>query len=254
MRIAETLGEGQSSTINLLHGWAMNASLMRHWGEQLAALGYCINLIDLPGHGHAHAQPMPADLPALAALAEAMPDGHWIGWSLGGMAALQWALMQPQRVHSLTLLCAGPSFVAREHWPDGVQPAVLDGFARQLADDVKHTVKSFLALEVLGSRHQHATLRALQKKVLDSPLPARDALQQGLHLLRHSDMVNALKNLQTPSLWLAGGRDRLVHPESMRKASALTGGRFALIRGAGHAPLVNHCDELTREMQSFHAT
>ena len=69
--------------LNVLHGWGMNAHLFDDWSEQLARY-FQVNLIDLPGHGLNHTEPLKLDLDALAAEAADVPAGIWLGWSMGG--------------------------------------------------------------------------------------------------------------------------------------------------------------------------
>ena len=40
-----------------------------------------------------------------------------VGWSLGGLAAMRWALDAPASLKSLTLVASSPCFVQRADWP-----------------------------------------------------------------------------------------------------------------------------------------
>lgn len=236
--------------LNVLHGWGMNAHLFDDWSEQLARY-FQVNLIDLPGHGLNHTEPLKLDLDALAAEAADVPAGIWLGWSMGGMLALNLALKKPQQVTTLIMLCATPCFVAREHWPDGTAVKVLQQFANNLQQDVKQTIQTFLALEVMGVDDERAQLRTLKQKVFERPLPNPDALMAGLQLLKDVDLSGALNQLQTPSLWISGRRDRLVLPQAMARAAELCGGEHQVLRGSGHAPFIRQADELTGLILDF---
>jgi lipase len=94
----------------LLHGSAGSSALWRHATSALRLLHRCI-APDLIGYGAS--APWPADAPfdldaELRALSPLLPccDGtfHLVGYSYGGVLALQLALANPARVRTLTLI------------------------------------------------------------------------------------------------------------------------------------------------------
>jgi len=248
LKIVQSLGQGP--VLNVLHGWGMNAHLFDDWSNALAA-HYQVNLIDLPGHGLNHEAHLSEDLDELAAAASDVPAGIWLGWSMGGMLALNVALKKPSQVTALIMLCATPCFVQRPHWPHGTDPQVLAQFAANLQQDVKQTIQTFLALEVKGVADERQQLRTLRQKVFERPLPTEQALQAGLNLLAATDLSAPLKNLQQPSLWLSGRRDRLVLPQAMAQAAELCGGEYQLLRGSGHAPFIREADAINALINPF---
>lgn len=223
----------------------MNAHLFDDWSAALAE-HFEVNLIDLPGHGLNHQQPLSLDLDELAAQAALLPSGMWLGWSMGGMLALNLALKHPAQVSALIMLCATPCFVSQPHWPHGTDGKVLQQFANNLQQDVKQTIQTFLALEVMGVEDERGQLRVLKQKVFERPLPSEQALTAGLGLLQQVDLSAELKNLKTPSLWISGRRDRLVLPAAMQQAAQMAGGQYQMLRGSGHAPFIRQADALTQ--------
>ncbi len=248
MKIVSSLGQGP--VLNVLHGWGMNAHLFDQWSKQLSQ-HFQVNLIDLPGHGLNHEQAFPEDLTSLVALGHDIPKGIWLGWSMGGLLALNQALHQPEQVTALVMMCATPCFTARHHWPHGTDVQVLQQFGKSLQQDVKKTIHTFLALEVMGSPDERSQLRELKNKVFERPLPDATALEHGLSLLGQTDLSSQLKNLQMPSLWLAGRRDRLVLPAAVEQAADLCGGEYHMVRGASHAPFIHHEAEITETLLDF---
>ncbi len=252
MKIVTTKGHGP--VLNVLHGWGMNAHLFDDWSEQLAQ-HFQVNLIDLPGHGLNHEETLCTDLVALADEGAEVPVGHWLGWSMGGFLALNLALKKPQLVQSLIMLCATPCFVKRAHWVHGTDQTVLDKFAKNLQLDIKQTIQTFLALEVMGVEHERSQLRELKQKVFGRPLPSTQALNAGLDILANHDLTTELKNLSMPSLWISGRRDRLVIPAAMQQAAELAGGptvsKYHVLRGSGHAPFIRESETLTQLITDF---
>ena len=85
---------------------------------RVLAARFAVHLVDLPGHGRSRDDAAFDLQTILAGLIERIPDGAvWAGWSLGGMLALQAALLAPQRVKRLVLVGATPSFTQRSDWP-----------------------------------------------------------------------------------------------------------------------------------------
>ena len=118
----ETLGAGPA--LALIHGWAMHGGLFAPLVERLAA-HYTLHLVDLPGHGHAHADASALDpAPIATELVARVPGAVWLGWSLGGQFALRAALDHPGHVRGLVMVASSPRFVRGDDWPHGVEAQV----------------------------------------------------------------------------------------------------------------------------------
>lgn len=246
----ETFGAGPA--LALIHGWAMHGGLFAPLVERLAAR-YTLHLVDLPGHGHACADPTALDpAPIAAELVARVPDAAWLGWSLGGQFALRAALDHPARVRGLVMVASSPRFVRGEDWPHGVDAQVFRDFARLLQQDYRATLEGFLALEAVGSTTARDDLRSLKAQAFARGEPSQHALLQGLELLDRLDLRAELPALQVPSLWISGRRDRLVPAGAMPAAAALApGARSVVIADAGHAPFLNATATVAAEIEGF---
>ncbi len=234
-------GNPQGPPLVLIHGWAMHAGIWQGWLPYLQA--YDLWLVDLPGHGHHHAQPLPEN-PARVAktlLQQVPAQARWLGWSMGGLVALEAALQAPQRVRQLIMLAATPCFVQRADWPLGKQPALFREFARQLRADREKLLQQFLLLEVQGCPQARSLVRQMQAWLDSAPQASMQGLVTGLQWLETIDLRPQLAKLEVPSLWLGGTRDRLVHPQALTAAAALCpSGEATLCEGAIHAPFISH--------------
>lgn len=246
----ETLGSGPA--LVLLHGWAMHAGLFAPLAERLRER-CTLHLVDLPGHGHSRASTLPLQLDAVAdAVAARVPPAIWLGWSLGGLVALHAAQQMPERVRGLVMLGANARFVRGADWPAGMDAAVFQGFAHDLGNDYRNTLDRFLMLEAQGSDHMREELRLLRDQVFARGEPSPTALRDGLGLLQRTDLRAGLGALAMPSLWLAGRRDRLVSPASMRLcAGQAPKARCVEIAHGGHAPFLTHADEVVAALAEF---
>jgi pimeloyl-[acyl-carrier protein] methyl ester esterase len=165
----------------LLHGWALHGGMWGPWLEPLAERAR-LHFIDLPGHGRS---PWPEGVASLRDLAQAVsphvPAGAAVlGWSLGGMVALELARTRPGDLAALVLVATTPCFLARDDWPSGMNPGVLDGFAAGLGGDYRRTISNFLALQTWGDEHATQALRSLRASLDDHGEPDPRALAAGL--------------------------------------------------------------------------
>jgi pimeloyl-[acyl-carrier protein] methyl ester esterase len=244
---------GKGPDLVLLHGWALNGGMWGPWLDHLAQ-HLQLHLVDLPGHGHS---PWAPDLDGLAALAHAVggivPQGAaLLGWSLGGMIALEVARQEPERVRALVLVATTPKFVAEGDWEHGMQARVLGEFAQGLARDHRGTVQNFLALQTRGDERSFETLRMLRRNLEAHGPPDPRALRAGLEILRTADLRGALPGLALPALVVAGDRDRLTPAAAARAlAATLPQARYAEIAHSGHAPFLSHRPEMLREVLGF---
>ncbi|GAB2665820.1 pimeloyl-ACP methyl ester esterase BioH [Arenimonas aestuarii] len=244
---------GQGQPLVLLHGWAMHAGIFGPLVDALAD-DFELHLVDLPGHGRSADAGVTLSLDAAAdAVAALVPaPAIWLGWSLGGLVALQAAAKAPHRVRGLVMLAASPRFVRAEDWPAGMDPSVFRGFGSELGRDYRGTLDRFLMLEAQGSDHVREELRLLRTEVFAHGEPGADVLCEGLRLLEQSDLRAALPGLAMPSLWLAGRRDRLVSPAAMQAAAALApDARFRQVEHGGHAPFLTHADDVANALRDF---
>jgi pimeloyl-[acyl-carrier protein] methyl ester esterase len=244
--------EGAGPALVLLHGWAMHSGLFAPLADALRR-HYTLHLVDLPGHGRARTDERPFALaPVAAGLAAMLPRAIWLGWSLGGLVALQAAQAHPWRVRGLAMLAAPPRFCRGADWPAGMDPAVFEQFAADLDRDYAGTLDRFLALEAQGSDHMRAELRTLRQQVHAVGDPAPRALAEGLAILHDADLREGLPRLAMPSLWIGGRRDRLVAPAAMQAAAASApGATHVEIAGAGHAPFLTHADAVVAALAAF---
>lgn len=248
MRI-DSVGAGRD--LVLIHGWAMHSGIFAPLTRLLAAY-FRVHLVDLPGHG-ANAGSGDACDPARCAeaLSAVLPRALWVGWSLGGIVALHAALAHPHQVCGIVEIAASPRFVLAPDWPRAVAHAVFAQFGAGLQRDYRGTIERFLALEALGSDHARAELREFKSHVFERGEPSLRALEQGLRALDTTDLRANLSQLNAPSLWIAGRRDRLVPAAAMRWASEHSPQSRFVEFSSGHAPFIGHAAEVAAAIVAF---
>ena len=242
---------GDGPDLVLLHGWALHGGMWGPWIDELARHAR-LHLVDLPGHGRS---PWPAGVRDLAGLAAAVrpavPDGAAVlGWSLGGMVALE--LARGPRLAALVLVATTPRFVVDTDWEHGLSPALLAEFARGLGTDHRATVQNFLALQTRGDERAHETLRQLRRSLDAHGPPDAAALEAGLAILGSADLRSALPRIAVPTLVIAGDHDRITPPGAgLELAARLPQARLAAIARSGHAPFLSHGPQVLAEVRGF---
>ena len=237
----------------LVHGWGMHSSIWAGLPPSFGA-GRRIHCVDLPGHSETGYRQTPATLDGWASecLARAPRRAVWIGWSLGGLVSIAAALLQPERVAALVLMCSTPRFVCSGDWTAGLDPQILDRFHENLLVAPKKTLDQFLGLQVRGSDAARETLRVLRRDLAARPLPAAAALAEGLDLLKGEDLRDRLQWLGCRSLWIFGSKDTLVSASAAAGvARLLPGARTHIVDGAGHAPFLSHPAATLTQLERF---
>jgi pimeloyl-[acyl-carrier protein] methyl ester esterase len=234
---------GVGPQLVLLHGWGYHSGAWRSLVHRFAAC-FRVTLVDLPGHGRSEMLPQGQRLEEVAkAIAAAVPSpAFWLGWSLGGLVALQVAIQFPQQVDKLVLVASTPRFVSGPDWSTAVPSEVFAGFEKALEGNLQDTLQRFVLLQSQGAAQAKKTFQWLSSPLsLSLHLDNKAGLKTGLVLLRESDLRAGLGAVRCPTLVIRGEQDRLVPPQVGEWLCArLPQGRLYSIPGAGHVPFLSH--------------
>jgi 3-oxoadipate enol-lactonase len=157
-----------------------------------------------------------------------------LGHSIGGMAALEFAHSFPDRLEGLILSGTTPAFGSR----DGSFEAQF--LAARLGPLDAGATMADLAraapAELLGSRASADAARRTETLLAEVP---EDAYRQAIACLVTFDRREALKEITTPALLIAGEEDRNAPLRTMeRMVTNLPRAAIEVLRGVGHmAPL-----------------
>ena len=250
---------GRGPPLVLLHGWAMHSGL---WQPVVPMLSrrFRVHNVDLPGHGLSPSvtpYTIFALVDAVASAVATLPDIHdapqtLLGWSLGGLVALEWARVRPHDVGALVLTATTPCFVQRDDWQHAMSAATLERFGDELVASYRLTLQRFLTLQMQGSEHSRAGLARMRTTLFARGEPAPAALRAALALLAATDLRDSVAQIAQPALVIAGDRDTLTPPAATRwLADALPGATLAPIAGAGHAPFISHAEEFLAALERF---
>ncbi len=239
-RLLSISREGQGEPIILLHGWGMNASVFTTLSAELAKTREVIS-VELPGYG---ASPWDAALSfpeQVEWIASELPEGEILGWSMGGLYALEMIRQRPKLFNRLLLVCCNPCFVRRTDWHCAVSGEIFDEFSVNLNKGWQSTIKRFLTLQMHGNDNARTLVRELMARLELSGQPDTQALNFGLKLLKMQDMRPLLARLDLPIRVILGKRDVLV-PDRLSKEISQVNPKIAVesLDTAAHAPFLSH--------------
>jgi pyruvate dehydrogenase E2 component (dihydrolipoamide acetyltransferase) len=238
-----TLGEGDSVPVLLLHGFGADLNAWMFTQPALAD-GRQVIALDLPGHGGSVKQLDRADAESLVAVLDHALNAlgvqrlHLVGHSMGGGIAISFALRQPERAATLTLISSASLGLE-------INAAFIDGFLR--------AARRREAIEVLNLLVHDRTLVSrpmvedvLRYKRLDGVPAALATFAEewfpgGRQRAGLSDAVAALK-LPVQIIW--GREDRIIpvaHAEAL--ASRLP---VHILEQTGHLPHMEKAGEVNR--------
>lgn len=250
----ERLGSGPD--LVLVHGWGLHGGI---WGElpERLAQHFRVTTLDLPGHGRSRAAGESFSLSTFTDRVAALCDtpAIWLGWSLGGLVALNAALSHPQKVAKLVLVGTTPKFVQSPEWPHAMPAEVFADFACSLTQDFRATLLRFLSLQVGNNETARALLKQLRAEMYAHGEPLPEALAAGLAILEQTDLRARLAEIRVPALVMHGSHDRLAPPAAGEYLAAqLPQARLLRLEGAGHAPFLSHVDSFADAVCSVAST
>jgi pyruvate dehydrogenase E2 component (dihydrolipoamide acetyltransferase) len=241
-------GEPAGDPVVLLHGFGGDLNNWLFNTDKLAERRRVLAL-DLPGHGESAKDVGAGDVAGFAEVLGGFLDAvdagraHLVGHSMGGAVALAYALEQPDRVASLTL-------VAPAGLGDDINADYIDGFvAAERRRELKGVLELLFADQGLVSRKLVDDV--LRYKRLDGVQEALGTVAGAMYPSGRQTTVLAgeLDRLRAPVLVVWGGQDAVL---PAAHAQALAGrGRVEVLDGAGHSPHMEAANDVNRLVGGF---
>jgi 2-succinyl-6-hydroxy-2,4-cyclohexadiene-1-carboxylate synthase len=235
---------GAGPALILLHGFTGSTTT---WAEHVPVFAreFDTVAVDLLGHG---ASSMPAErerygmqhaVADLTALLDRLSISRaaWLGYSMGGRVALQFAVAQPEMVAALVLESASDGISDQEERASRVRSdEALADFIEQ--EGMAAFVDRWERLPLFAShaRLPDATREALRRQRLaNDPVGLANSLRgtgQGAQRPLH----DRLGEVKAPALLLVGEEDAKFRCLAADMCRAMPAARVETIAGAGHAP------------------
>jgi 2-succinyl-6-hydroxy-2,4-cyclohexadiene-1-carboxylate synthase len=253
----ETSGEGPA--VVLLHGFTGSTET---WTSLRAALdqSHTVIAVDMPGHGHSSApnDPRCYELPRFAdnlafILDQMSIDRAFIlGYSMGGRAALKFALAYPERTIGLILESMSPGISDPEERQARVEAdnALADAIE---SDGIEAFVNRWERLPIWKTQE---TVRAEDRAMLRAH--RLDNRQEGLaNSLRGAGVgidepvQDLLPSIDTPTLLIAGALDTKYVEIAKEMKNEMPRARLHVIMDAGHAAHFERPDAFAASVLPF---
>jgi 3-oxoadipate enol-lactonase len=255
----ETGGNGKEVLL-LLHG---NFASWRWWQPLLknTPRGYRAYAPDLRGCGDTdrpeegytiaqHAEDLDQMIGALR-----LRRLHLVGHSLGGCVALDYALNNPRRIKTLTLVAPAPAEGA----------SVIDASSNGYGTSSSSTLHSAFRLSARLGTYRKAIEKALSRLMsadqIDGDFEALvdDAVRMSLNAavghietLNCWDVRDVIDQLNLPVLIIGGRNDHLISPEALRQAAEkFPNGRLIMWPKMGHTPQLEQPEKFNKILFKF---
>ena len=250
---------GAGPALVLLHGFTGSSTT---WADHVPVFAreFDTVAVDLLGHG-ASAVPINPEryrmehaVADLTGLLDQMniSQAAWLGYSMGGRVALQYAVAQPARVAALVLEGASPGIA------DPTERAARVRSDKALADFVEREglaafVDHWERLPIFASqaRLSAATWDSVHRQRLtNDPVGLANSLR-GLGQGAQEPLHDRLGDVEAPTLLVVGEEDAKFRYLATEMASAMPGARVEVVAGSGHAPHLEQPHEFQRIVLDF---
>ncbi len=251
---------GSGPAVLLLHGFTGSLRTLDGMAGGLRAAGFRTLAVDLLGHGGSDAPREPQDY-AIERCADDLarvldsagtPRAAVLGYSMGGRAALGFAVAYPQRVRALALIGASAGIAepaaraARRAADDALADAIEQG-------GVPAFVERWMANPLFASQARlgEGFLAQARAQRLTNPAHGLAGSLRGMGVGVQPCFEPEIAKLDVPALWLAGAEDEKFRALAADLARRMPRGRAFVIPGAGHAAHLERPDGFLAEVCAF---
>lgn len=167
-------------------------------------------------------------LALLALIREQGARASLVGWSMGGLAALEVAAVHPELIDRLVLVGSTPKFCADGDFTCGTPVANVRAMRAGLRRDPEKTLAGFQRLVAAPFQEPAAAMPGFRSGW-------QDDLTAGLDYLLRTDLRERLKLIGAPVLILHGREDRVIPWQAAEYMQGeMPASRVGLYPGVGH--------------------
>lgn len=244
---------GAGPAVLLIHGWTCNRTF---WTRQVQALRdrHTVVTVDLRGHGETSRPRTGYGIGSLAADLEHLvralnvPRIALVGWSLGGMVALELARRLGERASALALVCTTPGALTDAKNPNGLPAERVAMMAAGIKADTRAFVRQ-LAPEVFKDGAASPLLPWAVGEMVKTPPHVVEGCFDGVVAF---DARKWLKELAVPTTVLHGRHDAILPlggGEALQKT--IPKATITVFENSGHAPFLEETEAFDAALSKF---
>ena len=252
-------GAGNSERVLLIHGFAGSTFSWRYTAPALAAEGYRVVAVDLPGFGLSErslnftpgADKRAELLWDLLESLEPASDWHLVGHSMGGGVVTAMALQKPEQIKSISMAAGAVpgSDRGRSSWVFHYPP--LQRTVRHLATRVfltEENVQNTLA-SAYGRIPEESEFEGYYRPLL---IEDTDAALVEMLKTNEKNLLNEIGSLGVPVLLIWGEKDAWVQLEEGYKLDSLFfDSELVIMPDEGHCPMETRPKEFNKILFDF---
>jgi pimeloyl-[acyl-carrier protein] methyl ester esterase len=162
---------------------------------------------------------------------------HLIGHSMGGMVAQLFALHYPQKLKSLTLVCTSPKFISDASWTHGIRIGAHKILDKQINQNLQEGLGQFV--KAATANHLNDYDPALLTLIHQSSKTNKEFAKNMMNELARFNVLDKIKNIQTPTLIFSGENDPLCPPQaSLTLKENISEAQLFEFKNEGHFPFL----------------
>lgn len=245
-------GKGKQNII-LLHGWGLNKEI---WNTLKIKENktFCFHLVDLPGYGLNHSIFTSSLEENIEIIWKNSPKKSiWLGWSLGGLIASAISVKYEPDVIALITVSSSPYFIKDKNWP-GIELNLLKNFELELKHNFYNTINRFLNSQTFHKKQENQKkIKKIKKEILKYKFPTHETLNNGLKILKNTDLRKKLLNFKKPFFRIYGELDNLVPKKIIPIIDDIfPNSKSKIIKKTAHAPFLSHPKSFIKLLHKFY--
>jgi pimeloyl-ACP methyl ester esterase len=244
---------GAGPAVLLVHGWTLNRTV---WERQVAALRdrHTVVTVDLRGHGESSHPRTGYTLPAMAGDLEQLvrtlgvPRIAVVGWSMGGLIALELAQRLGERLSALGLVCTWPGGLSDEKSGIAMPKDEAAQMRAGVEDDYRAFARQFAPRVFKRGAESPFLSWAVAQIQKTPPHVAAACLDTALA----ADLRPSLKAIKAPTAVFHGRHDAVIPlagGELLKKG--IKGATLTVFEDSGHAPFLEEPEAFDAALGKF---
>ena len=244
---------GAGPAVLLIHGWNGNRTF---WTRQVQALRdhHTVITVDLRGHGESSRPRTGYSVASLATDLEQLvralrvPHIAVVGWSLGGMVALELARKLGERASALALVCTTPGALTDPKNPNAVPPERVAEMRAGIQADSRDFIRGFAP----GLFKDGAASPLLPWAISEMVKTPSHVVEACFEAIAAFDVRKWLKDLKVPTMVLHGRHDALLAfagGEVLQKT--IPKAKLTAFENSGHSPFLEETDAFNTVLTKF---